>query len=139
MQLEILVLDTDCNRQLYYSSVYNSHNIHEARSVSDFKVFTPVQKYHIIHLDYDLDHDMYTSEYIETGLEALDWFVSNIPSELYPDCIVLHSLNPIGNHKLKQVLDNVNIPYYMIPCGSKQINDFVPFILKELTEKYADS
>lgn len=132
MPLEVLVLDADCNRQLYYSSVYNSHNIDEARSLSDFKTFVTTQKYNIWHLDYDMNHPMFTNEYKDTGLEALDWAFENLEVDHYPNCVVLHSLNPVGNHKLKQALEKVNIPVYIIPCGSKQINEFVPYIIKEL-------
>lgn len=112
--MKIFILEDDENRMKYFNKVLNKHTILHADTVEkSIKILEENEDIIILFLDHDLEHKiMVSSKKPNTGY-ALAKYI-NESGKVYPQ-IIIHSMNVIGAHNMKDKLINCAEDLQVIP------------------------
>lgn len=115
--MNVLILDDIKHRHDVFDSIYDMDQVDHAYSYTDFCRLLNSKKYNLIQLDHDLgdfvdNPDTYTDGWGKdqqyTGYHAAQAIV-DLPDNLLPDSVIIHSVNPVGARKMMLVLTNRGI------------------------------
>lgn len=110
--MRVLILDDDPKRHAVFASHFAGHDVTHTTKFSDFCTAMQGPQFDLVHLDHDLadfckdniDHDGMYGSREWTGLDAA-WFITcEVPPERQPIRAVIHSWNPAGALRMRQML-----------------------------------
>lgn len=129
--MRVLILDDDNERHEAFASYFKGHDVTHAIRFSDFCVKLKGEKFDLIHLDHDLadfcpenkDHDGMYGVREWTGADAAWMIACDLPESKWPDRVVIHSWNPDGAQRMRQILqDRTSIPVTYEPFQSPKVS-----------------
>ena len=121
--MDILILDDDPHRHGWFRAAFPAENL---ASVSTYagaiSMLKSGRKYHMVFLDHDLNLWGSSSTdgngYQFTGADVA-WYIANeMPDELRPNLVWIHSKNPDGAENITNILKVQGIKTRTVPFGS---------------------
>mgnify|MGYP001077491652 CR=1 FL=1 len=131
--MKILVLEDGKRRTAWFKEHFINDEITIVSSVEKAKRYLIEETPEMIFLDHDLDDRIFVDSKEENTGYQLAKFIKK--SKKIYNCIIIHSMNPVGARKMKQVLlegksaSTINvIPFHLMKTYS------IPFLKSLVTE-----
>lgn len=113
--MKILILDDERSRHREFARRYQFHECMHVSTIAQFEdALVKSGPFDLIHLDHDLadyERGMYGIEYERTGAEAAKLIVASG----HQPAIVIHSWNPDGAKRMREILIDAGILPLMQP------------------------
>lgn len=110
--MKILVLEDDHIRHISFMKNLSDHDLDIVETSKEAIKKLQDNDYDVLFLDHDLGGKIMTPSGENTGYEVAQW-LSNNPDRM-PKQIYLHTLNPVGQQNMKNVLPNAIIASFSI-------------------------
>jgi CheY-like chemotaxis protein len=110
--MEILILDDDQVRHDWFRSAFAAENHRSVLSYGDAIVALKAQRYDVIFLDHDLNEEEFT------GADVACYIANEMPEEMRPKMVWIHSMNPVGASNIESIIRKAGIKTRRVPFGS---------------------
>lgn len=127
--MRILILDDQKLRHEFFAKQFDGH---EVVSVFKFSEFCELlnQRWDLMHLDHDLGDDVDNPDTFVDGWGSTQLFngghavlkVCELPNELKPAQVIIHSINPDGAKVMLSMLERVGIPVVWVPFNDPTLH-----------------
>ena len=121
--MKVLIVEDNPARHDYFSKVYAGHDIVHAVNYSQAAQALSENAFDIIQLDHDLGdfqipeystYQMYGQREL-TGYDVALYLVYNVPQNMWPKKVIIHSVNPNGANFIALLLEKNGIGYVKQP------------------------
>jgi len=106
---KILVLDDDPTRHVGFLRRLEDHTVVSVGSYDEavhaLRVGSP---FDVLFLDHDLGE-------AHNGADVVRFLIANVPRELWPEQVIIHSWNPFGALRMRNLLFDAGIPTCIEP------------------------